>query len=74
MRAVSEAILTGRPQGCAPTMPRSGLPGSSIVGAHPCGRPAGVPLRLSSLDQPMEQLVGINAAALGSVATRQPSP
>jgi hypothetical protein len=33
-----------------------------IVGAHPCGRPAGVPMRLSSLDQPMEQLVGINAA------------
>src|SRR5207245_1236263 len=32
-----------------------------IVGAHPCGRPAGVLMRLSSLDQPMEQFVGINA-------------
>ncbi len=30
----------GRPQGCAPTMPRSGLPGSSIVGAMACPRPA----------------------------------
>src|SRR5438552_8904431 len=26
-------------------MPRSGLPGSSIVGAHPCGRPIGINLR-----------------------------
>ena len=24
-----------------------------IVGAHPCGRPAGVPIRLSSPDKPM---------------------
>ncbi len=31
-----------------------------MVGAHPGGRPAGVPMRLSSLDQPMEQFVGIN--------------
>jgi len=38
-------LHAGRPQGCAPTMPRSGLPGSSIVGAHPCGRPIGINLR-----------------------------
>jgi hypothetical protein len=30
---------TGRPQGCAPTMLRIALPGSSIVGAMACPRP-----------------------------------
>jgi hypothetical protein len=127
----------GRPQGCAPTMLRSTLPGSSIVGAMacpidsnkivqeqvmqvvrrslqgdhsrartshrpyyathrlarfvhsrgdglsspwvgpehgdnrvsiafankvPCGRPVGVPIRLSSSDKQMEELIGINVA------------
>ena len=45
----------GRGQAIAPTMDEPGKPLRGIVGAHPSGRPAGVPMRLSSLDQPMEQ-------------------
>jgi hypothetical protein len=51
----------GRGQAIAPTMLRIALPGSSIVGAHPCGRPVGVSIRLSSPDKQMEELIGINA-------------
>ena len=41
-------------------MLRNALPGPSIVGAYPCGRPVGIPIRLSSPDTPMQLLVGIN--------------
>src|SRR5438876_7716695 len=39
LRRAFTSTSARRPQGCAPTMLRIGLPGSSIVGAHPCGRP-----------------------------------
>ncbi len=43
-------------QAIAPPMDGSGKPlrGQSRE-AHPCGRPAGVPIRLSSPEKPMEQ-------------------
>ncbi len=61
-----EAILTGRGphpgrgQAIAPTMDEPGKALRGVVGAHPCGRPVGVPIRLSSPDKPMEQLIGSN--------------
>ncbi len=35
----------------------------------PCGRPAGAPIRLSSPDQPMDELVGINGLAPALLAS-----
>jgi hypothetical protein len=59
----------GRGQAIAPTMDEPGKTIRGIVGAHPCGRPVGIPIRLSSPDKPMEQLVRINVPRPATLAS-----